>query len=427
MDPYPRKQAMVLPALLSPVTALMCPIASQVQFSWTQYLPNQRNHVELVAQAMQELCQHCPGPNWGPVLALLTFTGFLLERQWPCQMWALKEWGATIDKDCQSLVKCLRTLQGSEWIQEEPLVMCLNTWNGSGLGPRRWPWAWPHPASLLRIAGADPQWFPAICAGSPLVPKAGKASARGFPGLGLCHTPTSLQWFPGGRGLVGGHGLGVAKVQLSWTQYLPNQRNHVELVAQAMQELCQHCPGPNWGPGLVLLTFTGFLLERQRPCYTWALKECGATIDKDLQSLVKCLQILQGSEWIQEERLVMSLSTWNGAVPSEAPGLRVDPGGALGDVSEHLECCPLLLIHLQEHLNRLVMTHCLETAPEACHCPGLLCRPVTAVMCRIASQVQLSWTQYLPNQRNHVELVAQAMQELCQHCPGPNWGQCWRS
>ncbi|KAK1336211.1 hypothetical protein QTO34_004015 [Cnephaeus nilssonii] len=107
--------------LKQPVTALMCRIASQVQLSWTQYLPNQRNHVELVAQAMQELCQHCPGPNWGPVLALLTFTGFLLERQWPCQMWALKEWGATIDKDCQSLVKCLRTLQGSEWIQEERL------------------------------------------------------------------------------------------------------------------------------------------------------------------------------------------------------------------------------------------------------------------------------------------------------------------
>ncbi|KAK1338081.1 hypothetical protein QTO34_001191 [Cnephaeus nilssonii] len=40
--------------------------------------------------------------------------------------------------------------------------------------------------------------------GSPLVPKSGKASGS-FPGLGLCHTPTSLQRFPGGRG------LGVAK------------------------------------------------------------------------------------------------------------------------------------------------------------------------------------------------------------------------
>ncbi|KAK1346003.1 hypothetical protein QTO34_008471 [Cnephaeus nilssonii] len=64
------------------------------------------------------------------------------------------------------------------------------------LRPRlSWPWAWPHPASLLPIAGANPQWFPAIGAGSPLVPKAGKA-ARGFPGLGLCHNPKSLQRFP---------------------------------------------------------------------------------------------------------------------------------------------------------------------------------------------------------------------------------------
>ncbi|KAK1346453.1 hypothetical protein QTO34_000309 [Cnephaeus nilssonii] len=125
-----------------------------------------------------------------------------------------------------------------------------------GLGPGWWPWAWQHPASLLRNAGADPQWFPAIRAGSLLVPKARKA--RGFPGLGLGRTqcpcyrsqePTpsgflrSVQapcWCPrpgkpraafpalgsaapqrpcngflvgvfGGRGLVGGRGLGVAK------------------------------------------------------------------------------------------------------------------------------------------------------------------------------------------------------------------------
>ncbi|KAK1334515.1 hypothetical protein QTO34_005521 [Cnephaeus nilssonii] len=42
----------------------------------------------------------------------------------------------------------------------------------------------PHPASLLPITGADPQWFPAIGAGSPLVPKARKASAPGTPGSG---------------------------------------------------------------------------------------------------------------------------------------------------------------------------------------------------------------------------------------------------
>ncbi|KAK1343276.1 hypothetical protein QTO34_016054, partial [Cnephaeus nilssonii] len=43
----------------------------------------------------------------------------------------------------------------------------------------------PHPASLLPIAGADPQWFSAIGAGSPLVPKAGKASCpEAFPALG---------------------------------------------------------------------------------------------------------------------------------------------------------------------------------------------------------------------------------------------------
>ncbi|KAK1329374.1 hypothetical protein QTO34_011558, partial [Cnephaeus nilssonii] len=49
------------------------------------------------------------------------------------------------------------------------------------------------PSSLLGIAGADPQWFPEIRAGSPLVPKAGKALGGGFPSLGLRHTPTSLQ------------------------------------------------------------------------------------------------------------------------------------------------------------------------------------------------------------------------------------------
>ncbi|KAK1345480.1 hypothetical protein QTO34_007937, partial [Cnephaeus nilssonii] len=70
------------------------------------------------------------------------------------------------------------------------------TGDRSGLGPGRWPWARPHPTSLLRITGADLQWFPAIGAGSPLVPKARKASSQGFPGLGLCHTPTSLQRFP---------------------------------------------------------------------------------------------------------------------------------------------------------------------------------------------------------------------------------------
>ncbi|KAK1335226.1 hypothetical protein QTO34_004810 [Cnephaeus nilssonii] len=48
---------------------------------------------------------------------------------------------------------------------------------GSGLSPGRWPWARPHPASLLRIAGADPQWFPAIRAGS--LPR-----AEAFPALG---------------------------------------------------------------------------------------------------------------------------------------------------------------------------------------------------------------------------------------------------
>ncbi|KAK1345043.1 hypothetical protein QTO34_013747 [Cnephaeus nilssonii] len=84
-------------------------------------------------------------------------------------------------------------------------------------------WAWPQavalgsaaPASLLRIAGADPQWFPEIRAGSPLVPKARKASARGFPGLGLGGTQRPCNGFlvgvVGGCGLVGGRGLGVAK------------------------------------------------------------------------------------------------------------------------------------------------------------------------------------------------------------------------
>lgn len=49
---------------------------------------------------------------------------------------------------------------------------------------------------------------------------------------------------------------------------------------------------------------------------------------------------------------------------------------------------------------------------------------VAAVMCCITSKVQqyyqLYWTRYRPNQRNHVELVVQAMSTLSRPQLGPS-------
>lgn len=41
----------------------------------------------------------------------------------------------------------------------------------------------------------------------------------------------------------------------------------MEMVANTMHPL-----GPNWGRVVVLVTFTGFLLERLLASHTWALK-----------------------------------------------------------------------------------------------------------------------------------------------------------
>lgn len=73
---------------------VMCSIASQVQecyqLSWTCYRQCQNNHMEMVANAMQNVFWQPLGPNWGRVVVLVTFTGFLLERPLASHTWALK-------------------------------------------------------------------------------------------------------------------------------------------------------------------------------------------------------------------------------------------------------------------------------------------------------------------------------------------------
>lgn len=75
-----RLDSAVRPRLRPPV---MCSIASQVQecyqLSWTCYRQCQSNHVEMVANAMQNIFQYPRGSNWGRVVAFMTFAGFLLE------------------------------------------------------------------------------------------------------------------------------------------------------------------------------------------------------------------------------------------------------------------------------------------------------------------------------------------------------------
>ncbi|KAK1341263.1 hypothetical protein QTO34_017667 [Cnephaeus nilssonii] len=131
----------------------------------------------------------------------------------------------------------------------------------SGLGPGRWPWARPHPTSLLRIAGADPQWFPSICAGSLLVPKAGKASG-GFPGVGLCHTqrpcyrsqeptPWSLPAIRAGSQLVAGaQGRESLRSRLSRLWARPHPASQLRIVgADPLVIACDLCRLPAGAQG----------------------------------------------------------------------------------------------------------------------------------------------------------------------------------
>ncbi|XP_006768353.1 PREDICTED: bcl-2-like protein 10 [Myotis davidii] len=77
------------------------------QLSWTCYRQCCGNRVEMVANMMQDIFSHPLGPNWGWMVALLTFTGFLLERPPASHKLALKKWDARVDLDCQSLVTLL--------------------------------------------------------------------------------------------------------------------------------------------------------------------------------------------------------------------------------------------------------------------------------------------------------------------------------
>ncbi|KAK1328480.1 hypothetical protein QTO34_012053 [Cnephaeus nilssonii] len=89
------------------------------------------------------------------------------------------------------------------WLSGTPLGQGLAP--GCGLGS-----AAPQPP-CYGSQELTPWSFPAIRAGSPLVPKAGKAFAPGFPSLGLSRTQRPCNGFL--VGMVGGRGLGVAKVR----------------------------------------------------------------------------------------------------------------------------------------------------------------------------------------------------------------------
>ncbi|XP_036286660.1 bcl-2-like protein 10 [Pipistrellus kuhlii] len=103
------------------VRSLAPQIQEQYQLSWTRYHRlGSGDRVELVASAIEKVFLHPPGPDWGRVVALLAFAGFLLERPPTSHPWALKNWEATVDQDCQNLVALLcacLTGQHRAWLE----------------------------------------------------------------------------------------------------------------------------------------------------------------------------------------------------------------------------------------------------------------------------------------------------------------------
>lgn len=90
--------------------------------SWTRYRRCPGDRVEKVATAMQDIFQDPEDPNWGRVVALVTFAGFLLERPPASNEGALAEWDASVDQDCQSLVTLLcacLTEQHRDWLEAQ--------------------------------------------------------------------------------------------------------------------------------------------------------------------------------------------------------------------------------------------------------------------------------------------------------------------
>ncbi|KAM7154744.1 bcl-2-like protein 10 [Molossus nigricans] len=77
--------------------------------------------------------------------------------------------------------------------------------------------------------------------------------------------------------------------QLLWSRYRGYRGNRVELVARAAQEILPDRGVPTWGLVVVLVTFTGILLERPPSGHTWELKEWDDSVDRDCQSLVTLL------------------------------------------------------------------------------------------------------------------------------------------
>ncbi|XP_036110525.1 bcl-2-like protein 10 [Molossus molossus] len=76
---------------------------------------------------------------------------------------------------------------------------------------------------------------------------------------------------------------------LLWSRYRGYRGNRVELVARAAQEILPDRGVPTWGLVVVLVTFTGILLERPPSGHTWELKEWDDSVDRDCQSLVTLL------------------------------------------------------------------------------------------------------------------------------------------
>nr|KAF6377275.1 BCL2 like 10 [Myotis myotis] len=72
--------------------------------SWSR---RQRNRLQQMVDQIESLVPDGTDPNWLSVVALVSFAGALLERPPPGHSQARREWGATVDQDCQRLVTFL--------------------------------------------------------------------------------------------------------------------------------------------------------------------------------------------------------------------------------------------------------------------------------------------------------------------------------
>lgn len=87
---------------------------------WSCYRGYQGSRVELVAWVARELFHDCRVLTWGRVVALVSFSGMLLEGPPPRRTRRLKRWEAEVDGDCQRLVALLcdwLTVRHRAWLE----------------------------------------------------------------------------------------------------------------------------------------------------------------------------------------------------------------------------------------------------------------------------------------------------------------------